>query len=182
LIPPVALRAKATLFWKNFYKSMRILDKKRASYKKVYTDSSVCVFCRKDEYECAGLAGKYWRVLVTKFPYMDGNVMIVSKRHVGKVENVTKKEWEDFGQVLAETQKVLGKIFKTDSFNVGLNVGPESGASIEHLHWQVVPRKFKNITVMNTFADLYIVAVTPEETKRMIDEATLKKTRQIKKK
>lgn len=161
---------------------MRILDKKRSTYKKVYTNDDSCVFCRKDEYECEGLTGKYWRVIANKFPYMDGNVMIVPKRHVGRVEKVTKKEWEEFGQVLAKAQKVLGDIFKTDSFNVGLNIGPESGASIEHLHWQVVPRKFKNITVMNTFADLYLVAVSADETKRLIDEATLKKTLQKQKK
>ncbi len=62
------------------------------------------------------------------------------------------------------------KIFRTDSFNVGLNVGMESGASMPHLHWQMVPRKFKSITAMNTFADLHIVAATPEETKKLMDE------------
>ncbi|MDD3487248.1 MAG: HIT domain-containing protein [Candidatus Moranbacteria bacterium] len=160
---------------------MRILDKKRATYKKVYTDDDSCVFCRKDEHECDGLSGRYWRVMANKFPYMDGNVMIVSKRHVGKVEEITKKEWEEFGKILSNTQKVLGEIFKTNSFNVGLNVGPESGASIEHLHWQVIPRKFKNITVMNTFADLYLVAVSAEETKKMIDAITKKSKLNLKK-
>jgi ATP adenylyltransferase len=103
---------------------------------------------------------------------MDGNVMIVPVRHIDKIEDIDKNEWQEFGLILAKTQKVLGEIFKTDSFNIGLNVGAESGASIPHLHWQIVPRKFKNITVMNAFADLYIVAVTPEETKRLIDEVT----------
>lgn len=122
--------------------------------------------------ECEGLRGEYWRVIVNRFPYMDGNVMIVPRRHVEKVEDVNGEEWEEFGLVLAKTQNILGKIFQTQSFNVGLNVGPESGASISHLHWQIVPRKFKNVTVMNSFADLYLVTITPEETKRMIDEKT----------
>jgi len=102
---------------------------------------------------------------------MDGNVMLVPVRHVEKIEGLKKEEWEEFGSVLAKTQKILGKIFETDSFNVALNVGLESGASIPHLHWQIIPRRFKNITVMNTFADLYIVAVTPEKTQRLIEEA-----------
>lgn len=105
---------------------------------------------------------------------MDGNVMIVPRRHVEKVGDLSEDEWREFGTVLTKTQKILGEIFKVNSFNVGLNVGPESGASIPHLHWQVIPRKFKNITVLNTFANLYIVAVTPEETKRLIDKATKK--------
>jgi ATP adenylyltransferase len=151
---------------------MRILDKNRANYKRTFSDKVECIFCGEDDIlECSGLAGKYWRVLVNRFPYMDGNVMILPQRHIEKVENITPEEWQEFGVVLTETQQVLSRVFKVTSFNVGLNVGPESGASIPHLHWQVIPRKFKNITVANTFADLHIVAVTPEETKERIDKA-----------
>ncbi len=149
---------------------MRILDKNRSNYKRTFADKGACIFCgKKDVLECRGLAGRQWRVLVNRFPYMDGNVMIVPIRHIEKTGDVTGDEWRDFGLVLAETQRVLGKIFKASSFNVALNTGPESGASIPHLHWQVVPRRFKNITALNAFADLHIVAVTPEETKRLID-------------
>lgn len=150
---------------------MRILDKNRANYKQKFTSDGGCIFCGHDEVlECAGLSNNLWRVIINKYPYMDGNVMIVPVRHVDKIDDINKNEWQEFGAVLTRTQNVLGEIFKTNSFNVGLNVGTESGASIPHLHWQVVPRKFKNITAMNTFADLYIVAVTPEETKKLMDE------------
>jgi len=154
---------------------MRILDERRKKYKKKFTDKIACAFCRelKDE-ECLGLRGLHWRVLVNVNPYMDGNVMIVSLRHVEKIEDITEDEWRDYGKVLSETKKVLGTIFETDSFNVGLNVGSESGASMPHMHWQVVPRKFKNITVMNTFADLYIVAISGKEAKKLIDKETRK--------
>ena len=155
---------------------MRILDERRKNYKKKFSAKIECAFCRelKDE-ECLGLRGKFWRVLVNINPYMDGNVMLVPLRHIEKVADITDEEWIDFGETLSRTEKVLGKLFKTDSFNVGLNVGPESGASMPHIHWQMVPRKFKNITVMNTFADLYIVAISGQETKKMIDEETLGK-------
>lgn len=154
---------------------MRILDKNRSNYKRTFSDKDKCVFCNKDEIlECSGLAGQHWRVIVNRFPYMDGNVMIIPSRHIEKVEDINKAEWQDLGATLTKTQTVLGKIFKTDSFNIGLNIGPESGASISHIHWQVVPRKFKNITAMNTFADLYVVAVTPEETRRLINEEVSK--------
>ena len=102
---------------------MRILDERRKKYKKKFTDKIACAFCRelKDE-ECLGLRGLHWRVLVNVNPYMDGNVMIVSLRHVEKIEDITEDEWRDYGKVLSETKKVLGTIFETDSFNVGLNV------------------------------------------------------------
>ncbi len=151
--------------------TVRVLDKNRTNYKQTFSKNDKCIFCGTDDVlECKGLAIKYWRVIINRYPYMDGNVMIIPVRHIEKNEDVASEEWQEFGVVLTKTQKVLEKIFKTDSFNVGLNVGSESGASIPHLHWQVVPRKFKNIAAMNTFADLYIVAVTPEETKKMMDE------------
>lgn len=157
---------------------MRILDKDRQKYKRTFVSEGECIFCsKKDTLDCSGLKGKYWQVFANKFPYMDGNVMIIPIRHIEEIKDINKDEWVEFGEVLANTQKVLGDIFKTDSFNVGLNVGLESGASIPHIHWQVVPRKFKNITVMNAFADLYIVAISGEETKKLINKEILKNKR-----
>lgn len=153
---------------------MRILDTKRSKYRRSFSDKGKCIFCEGENLlECSGLSGNFWRVIVNQFPYMDGNVMIVSIRHTEDIEEIRPNEWKDFGLVLVKTKKILGEVFEADSFNVGLNMGPQSGASIAHLHWQVIPRKFKNVTVMNTFADLHIVAVSPEETKRRIDEATI---------
>jgi ATP adenylyltransferase len=150
---------------------MRILDQNRGNYTKSFKDEGGCIFCAADEVlECPGLASKHWRVLVNRFPYMDGNLMIIPARHLEDIADISEAEWQDFGEMLVNVKKVLGEIFQAESFNFGMNHGPESGASISHLHWQVVPRKFKNITVLNTFADLYLVGVTPEETKRRIDE------------
>lgn len=150
---------------------MRILDKNRLSYKKTSSDGG-CIFCdNKDTIECLCLCGIHWRVLVNRYPYMDGNVMIVPIRHIERIDDIKEAEWQEFGAILTKTQKILGRIFETDSFNVALNVGPESGASIQHIHWQVVPRRFKNMAALDVFADLYVVEVTPEETKRLIDEA-----------
>ena len=152
---------------------MRILDKNRASYTRSFKDKSAngCVFCRKDDtIEIHSLKNKDWRVIANRFPYMDGNIMLVPKRHIETLEEITDMEWKNFSQILVRTQKVLGKVFKTSSFNIGMNLGPESGASIAHIHWQIVPRTFKNITVMNTFADLYVVSVSPEETQKRVEE------------
>ncbi|EKE22270.1 MAG: histidine triad (HIT) protein [uncultured bacterium] len=150
---------------------MRILDKNRKKYKRIFASEGECTFCsRKEVLICPSLKSNFWQVFANKFPYMDGNVMIVPVRHIEKVEDINDEEWIDFGKTLSKTQKVLGDIFEVESFNVGLNVGLESGASIPHIHWQVIPRKFKNITVMNTFADLYIVTVSGEETVKRIEK------------
>lgn len=151
---------------------MRILDANRSLYKRTFSDEDFCPFCdEKEILECEDLYGRYWRILVNTFPYMDGNVMMVTSTHKENTADLGKNEWEEFGSILEKTKDVLGKVFKTDSFNIALNLGADSGASIRHIHWQIVPRKQKNITALNTFADLYVVSVTPEETKRLIEEA-----------
>lgn len=148
---------------------MRIIDPNRENYKQALPKNE-CVFCIGDtEMECPSLFGKFWKVRVNRYPYMDGNVMIVPKRHVEKTSDLTAEEWAEFGQVLANTQESLEKAFNCKSFNIGLNLGPESGASIAHLHWQMIPRKITNLTVANIFADIYIVGTTPEETKKRLE-------------
>jgi ATP adenylyltransferase len=148
----------------------RIFDKNRANYKRKYGDGG-CVFCGKDEIlECPGLTGRYWTVLVNRYPYMNGNLMIIPKRHVEKLEEINETEWKEFFKVFKKTQATLSDIFNTQSFNVGINIGPESGASIPHLHWQVIPRFRDNYSVTSVLGELYPVTVSPEETKRLVDE------------
>jgi diadenosine tetraphosphate (Ap4A) HIT family hydrolase len=152
--------------------TMRIIDPNRENYKRTFKDGGNCIFCaNEDILECESLGSEYWRVIVNRFPYMDGNVMVVAARHVETTDDLTQEEWIDYGQVLTKVKDVLRKVFGVDSFNVGLNLGPQSGATISHIHWQVIPRKFKNISVMNSLADLYVVQVSPEETKKRIDAA-----------
>ncbi len=148
---------------------MRILDKNRGKYKRTFGTPG-CVFCDGDpEMELPKLSGERWLVRVNRYPYMDGNVMIIPRRHVENTADLTAEEWQEFGQALARTQSALEKAFGCRSFNIGMNLGPDSGASIPHLHWQVIPRKVKNMTVANVFGDLYVVGTTPEEAKRLLD-------------
>ena len=151
---------------------MRVLDPNRENYKRRYQDGGKCVFCSNEEVlECEKLASRHWRVVVNRFPYMDGNVMIVAARHLESTDELTNDEWVDYGEVLQKVKSLLSKAFKADSFNIGLNIGPDSGASIPHVHWQVIPRKSKNLNSVDVFADIHVVKVTPEETKRRLEAA-----------
>lgn len=106
---------------------------------------------------------------MNKYPYMDGNLMIITKEHIKNIEDLTREQWDEFYRILKNTKKKLGKIFKTEDFNIGLNIGKNSGNSLEHLHWQVIPRRFAPLNSSNIFADLYVVTVSPWELKKMIE-------------
>lgn len=134
---------------------MHVFEPSRSNYRKKITDKKdSCLFCSKKiikEQNCTKFSFKYWWVLANKHPYMNGNVMLVPKKHHETLETINQDEWGEFSEALLEVKKVLQKMFKTESFNIGINIGEESGASIAHLHWQIIPRKRKNYTVVSTW-------------------------------
>ena len=84
---------------------------------------------------------------------------------------MNESEQKEFFETLIKTKKRLSKIFKTEDFNIGLNIGERAGASIDHLHWQIIPRKDKILNASNIFADLYVITISPQKLKKMIDSA-----------
>lgn len=152
--------------------SMKVYDPNRARYTKKIGKFKICEFCSEHNIRnqsCKNLESDKWRVFVNKYPYLDGNVMVIPKRHVTRVEKLSKDEWSEFHQVLAKTMKALEEIFNTKDFNINLNIGKYSGASLKHLHWQVVPRSYGPDNAMNIFADLRVIKVLPRDLKKKIE-------------
>lgn len=153
---------------------MKVYNPKRAEYGDLLARSKGCFFCDPSvlrDQICTIFTFKYWNVLVNKYPYLDGNVMLVSKRHVVALEQLTRKEWEEFTTTLLEVKRVSGEVFGSDSFNVGINIGPDSGASVEHLHWQVIPRpRKKNLTVVGMLADIHVISMSADDLKRKLSK------------
>ncbi len=152
---------------------MKIYEPGRGVYRNKKNVKKTCEFCRKktlSQQQCLSLAGKYWVVLVSKYPYMDGNVMVVPRRHVREISALSLEEWNEFHAVLSKVMKKLGKIFKTSDFNIGVNIGENAGASIEHLHWQIIPRKKKIENSANIFAEIQVLTVLPTDLIKIIEE------------
>lgn len=110
------------------------------------------------------MRGQHWVVLACKYPYLNGNLMIMPKRHVTHTDKLNADEWAEFPKMLLATQKILGKLFKTTSFNVALNLGPHAGGTIRHIHWMIVPRPKKlNAAAFNVLHNFYIVQMDYKE-------------------
>ncbi len=152
---------------------MRIFEENRKNYKTTHK-SKGCEFCDlkviKDQ-EIQKLEGEYWRVLACKYPYMDGNLMIVPKRHVTHTDKLSKSEWDEFSRVLIASQNLLSELFQTKSFNIMLQLGPNSGSSIKHLHWMIIPRpKKQKVSGWNVFNDFYFVTLSYKDLIKKIDQ------------
>ncbi len=135
--------------------------------------SQKCAFCDTKKMKaqtCASFSFQYWTIVANLRPYMNGNLMIVPRRHVEDVDELTDEEQAEWFEAVREVKKTLRALFKTTSFNLSLNLGEFSGRSIRHLHWQIIPRIGRHqINAINIFTDIYAVSVSARELVNMID-------------
>jgi ATP adenylyltransferase len=103
-----------------------------------------CIFCAiRDgaEDERVLYRSSLGYVVLNKFPYNPGHVVVVPDRHVGDLEDLTGEERADLQAMLVRAERALKAAGEPHGFNVGLNLGRAAGAGIpEHLHWHLIPR------------------------------------------
>lgn len=80
-------------------------------------------------------------LLLNRFPYNAGHLLVVPFREVADLPGLTVAERADFFDTLIAAEDILRRALKPDGFNVGLNLGAAAGAGIpKHLHAHIVPR------------------------------------------
>lgn len=105
-----------------------------------------CVFCLPDgtDEDADRLVlhrGSSCFVIMNKFPYNNGHIMVCPYRHVMALEDLTPEESGECMRYLQACARVLKEHFHCEGINIGLNQGQAAGAGIrEHLHFHLVPR------------------------------------------
>ena len=80
-------------------------------------------------------------VMMNKYPYNSGHLMVVPRRHVKDFTKLTAAEHKDLDALISLSLKVLKKVYKPHGFNIGMNLERAAGAGIpNHLHYHIVPR------------------------------------------
>jgi ATP adenylyltransferase len=102
-----------------------------------------CVFCkcsvRCDDYIV--FEGKTCFVMLNKYPYVGGHLMIIPQRHLGDISELSQAERKELFDLLDISVKVLKEAMNPHGFNVGMNLGRAAGAGVEeHVHLHVIPR------------------------------------------
>lgn len=98
---------------------------------------------------------EFWFVMFNRFPYLPGHIMLVPKRPIAKLEDITSVERTEMTNEMIRAQTLLldalSLNFGVTSVNIGINIGPNSGASIPtHLHIHLVPRRPNDSNFMHT--------------------------------
>jgi len=74
------------------------------------------------------------------FPVSEGHTLIISKRHVGSLFDLSENELRDLFRLLARAKQTLDAAYRPAGFNVGINDGRAAGQTVPHLHVHLIPR------------------------------------------
>jgi ATP adenylyltransferase len=104
-------------------------------------------------------------VILNKFPYNPGHLMVAPFRHVGDLAAVDDHELAEASALVRDSVRVLGDGLEPNGFNVGMNLGRVAGAGIpDHVHWHVVPRWDGDTNFMPVLGETKVLPELLEET------------------
>ncbi|MFQ5718925.1 MAG: HIT domain-containing protein [Acidobacteriota bacterium] len=148
----------------------RIFTPWRLQYLRAIHDGSGCVFCTAlaapDDARVYILdRGPDVFVILNIFPYSNGHVMVVPRRHVARLTDASPEARRNMIETAARCETILQRAYEPDGFNVGLNLGRAAGAGIaEHLHLHVVPRWDGDTNFSTVIGDTRFIPETPQQT------------------
>jgi ATP adenylyltransferase len=122
-----------------------------------------CIFCpgadrSKDAERLILCVGERSLVMMNRFPYNNGHLLVAPLRHVPGLEDLKRKEVLDLLLTVRRSIEILKKVMAPEGFNVGLNLGHVAGAGVEeHLHFHIVPRWNGDTNYMTVLDDVRVI-------------------------
>jgi len=139
-------------------------------------NSEGCLFCNiinenNDKENLIVCRGKKSYIIINRYPYNNGHLMIVPYNHFSEVEMLSDEEILEMMKFLKLSIKVLSKKFSPEGFNIGVNLGKVAGAGIDdHIHLHIVPRWTGDTNFMPVLGDTKIISQNLQETWKIIKE------------
>jgi ATP adenylyltransferase len=119
-----------------------------------------CIFCKalSEQDELTLFKGKTTLVVMNKFPYINGHILVAPVNHQSRLDLLSRDEKGSLLDTVDRSILILKKVMNPDGFNVGLNLGKVAGAGVEeHLHFHIVPRWFGDTNALTVLADVRVV-------------------------
>ena len=108
-------------------------------------------------------------VIMNRYPYTNGHLLIAPRRHVANLTDLNDEERLDLMRLTDRCVRALEKAAAPEGYNIGINLGRAAGAGLEsHLHVHIVPRWNGDTNFMPVFSDVRVVAEALEETYRRL--------------
>ena len=104
-------------------------------------------------------------VILNKYPYNNGHLMVVPKRHVATLSETLPSELSELMTLTRTAERVLSEAYDPDGLNIGINLGRSAGAGVPgHLHIHVVPRWDGDTNFMTVTAETRVMPEEPRQT------------------
>jgi ATP adenylyltransferase len=135
---------------------------------KTPTGMDTCFICRglaenDDRRHHIVLRTPHSVVLLNRFPYNNGHLLIAPRTHKGQLNDLSTDELLEIMETIRRFIRVLDELMHPDGYNVGLNLGRAAGAGLPgHLHWHVVPRWQGDTNFMTVVADARVISQSLE--------------------
>lgn len=153
---------------KDFYDPEYLKNARKSKWYDVVTRNlTKCPFCDlKEKYIITEKEGMV--LTVNLFPYIDGHLIIIPRRHVESITDLTKTEWDVTQSLIDLGMKLIGKGLGIDNVNVLYREGHVSGMSLKHLHIHILPitkefMKYEKQKFTWTFQDIKLAPLEEAE-------------------
>lgn len=137
---------------------------------------SGCIFCTRinqenDRDNLILFRAEKSFVIMNKYPYNNGHLMVVPYRHTSEFDSFSDAEKLEMMNLVSKSMNVLKKTVSPDGFNVGLNIGKIAGAGIDdHLHFHIVPRWVADTNFMPVVGQTKVISEGLGETWERLKE------------
>jgi ATP adenylyltransferase len=136
-----------------------------------------CVFCDKcqsgDDHEMLVIfRGQHNFIVLNKFPYTSGHVMIVPYAHLDELQKLPAEAAQEMMSLTQKMEHVLRREYHPDGINVGMNIGKAAGAGVAgHIHMHVLPRWVADANFISVVGETRVLPETLEETWQRLKNA-----------
>ena len=138
----------------------------------------VCIFCfypsekqPDDKKNLVLYRGKLSFIMINRYPYNTGHIMIAPYRHTSMFQDLSKEELEDISLLMKSGIHALNDAFSPEGLNIGINQGKIAGAGYEeHIHVHIVPRWNGDTNFMPVVGDTKVLPESLNDTYDRIKE------------
>ena len=113
--------------------------------------------------------GKHALVMLNRYPYNNGHLMVAPRRHVASPELLARDERSIITELVSACCVQLRKALNPSGLNLGANLGRSAGAGIaDHMHWHIVPRWDGDTNFMPVLASTRVLSQHLESSFKML--------------
>lgn len=148
----------------------------RMKYIEKHEKEDGCVFCNQTaktdgEDNLIAFRGKLAFVILNRYPYTSGHLMVVPFEHKPNIEELDSKTRAEMMELTSQSMTVLRNLYSPQGFNMGANIGEAAGAGIAaHVHIHIVPRWNGDTNFMSSLGETRVLPESLEDTfKRVRD-------------